>query len=198
MAVYQKSVSCVIFAYMTHVLLIRHGEDTDNAAGILNGHRDTELTDRGRTQAREAAQQLSQGTVDTIYTSPLKRTRSTADIVAEVVQAPIVEDKRLIERDFGVLTGKPLIEIRSYATEVLEGDQVLYFLSGPEIEEFPDVYDRVNSFLADIQHSHSNETVLVVTHGDTGKMLRAAYNGWHWRDALMKPFFANTETLRLS
>jgi len=49
---------------------------------------------------------------DAIYTSPLVRARRTAEIIAEGLgaKAPVVLDD-LIERDFGVMTGKRVQDI---------------------------------------------------------------------------------------
>ena len=43
---------------MRKIFVIRHGQDTDNVRGILNGRRDTDLTDLGRQQAILAGQKL--------------------------------------------------------------------------------------------------------------------------------------------
>jgi len=36
-----------------HIYLTRHGQDQDNAHGILNGHRNTPLTELGIQQAQQ-------------------------------------------------------------------------------------------------------------------------------------------------
>ncbi|MEK9201702.1 MAG: phosphoglycerate mutase family protein [Patescibacteria group bacterium] len=43
---------------MSKIFLVRHGQDLDNATGILNGKRDTELTELGREQVRKVAEKL--------------------------------------------------------------------------------------------------------------------------------------------
>jgi broad specificity phosphatase PhoE len=63
---------------MAKIILVRHGQDTDNEAGILNGHRDTTLTELGRDQAKEVATKLLDDSVEVILHSPLKRTTQTA------------------------------------------------------------------------------------------------------------------------
>ncbi|MBP7769257.1 histidine phosphatase family protein, partial [Candidatus Saccharibacteria bacterium] len=37
------------------IYIARHGQNKDNAEGILNGHRDRPLTELGRRQAMELA-----------------------------------------------------------------------------------------------------------------------------------------------
>ena len=41
---------------MMKIYLARHGQDKDNENGILNGHRDTALTELGLSQAKEIAE----------------------------------------------------------------------------------------------------------------------------------------------
>ena len=44
---------------MLKIYLARHGQDQDNANGILNGQRDEPLTDIGINQAKQLAQKIS-------------------------------------------------------------------------------------------------------------------------------------------
>ncbi len=87
---------------MARIILVRHGQDSDNAARVLNGHRDTELTDLGRAQAKETAQKLEREKIDHIYHTPLTRTKQTAQIIADHIgHQKITPHSDLIERDFG-------------------------------------------------------------------------------------------------
>lgn len=56
---------------------------------------------------------------------------------------------------------------------------------------------RTREALAEIQDRHPDKNILMVTHGDTGKVLRAVYHGWTWEDGLKKPYFENTGVLEL-
>ena len=82
--------------------------------GILNGHRDLPLTDLGRQQARQLARHIKDRELvfDAVYASPLDRAFETAAIVAAALglAEPTVHND-LIERDFGVMTGKPVADI---------------------------------------------------------------------------------------
>ncbi len=88
---------------MLRFFVARHGQNVDNANGILNGHRDLPLTRIGRDQARELSRLIRENDIkfDAIYSSPLMRARETADIIAKSCETPgaiILPD--LIERDF--------------------------------------------------------------------------------------------------
>lgn len=70
----------------TSYTLLRHGQSTWNKAAKIQGSSDfSELTDKGREQARRAAEHLvSLGwsdAIDAVWSSPLTRARQTADIV---------------------------------------------------------------------------------------------------------------------
>ncbi len=68
----------------TNILLIRHGEAAPRETP--KGFRDDPpLSDSGRGEAERLGQQLLEHPPDALYTSPLRRTRETAQIVGEVL-----------------------------------------------------------------------------------------------------------------
>jgi len=181
------------------IYLVRHGQDTDNVAGILNGHRDTSLTELGREQARQVAQKLEECDIKAIYCSPLERTNETSLIITEHLRFEYdFVHSGLIERDFGILTGKSLADIPKYAAKILHTEKVDYFLDAKGAESFPATLRRAKRVLKDIIARHPNDNVVLVTHGDIGKMIRAAYYGWDWKKGLLTPYFDNTGVLELS
>lgn len=187
---------------MSKIFIIRHGQDTDNVQKILNGRHDTNLTDLGKEQARQAAQKLKQTLCDekvsAVYVSPLKRCQQTAGIIVTELGLPAIQTHPdLIERDFGFFTGQKVADIRKLSNDYIITDQVDYFLTGEGVEEFPDAYQRALKVLDFIKTKHPGENIVLVTHGDFGKMLRAAYYGWTWEQGLKTPYFANTEIIIL-
>jgi broad specificity phosphatase PhoE len=182
-----------------HLFLVRHGENEDNVEGILNGHRDRPLTERGREQARIVGEKLKGEDIQVAYSSPLSRALETAEIIAGIIGiAEVTTHPDLIERDFGVMTGRPIASILDLpAEEVLRTDGVNYFLIAEGSEDFPTLIMRAGKILTVIRAEHPSENTLVVTHGDIGKMIRAAYHGWDWRTGLETPYFDNTGVLEL-
>src|SRR6202044_940592 len=86
--------------------LVRHGESTWNVAGLVQGHNDeAELTERGLSQAAEAAAQFGYRPVRGIYASDLRRAQQTAAAFAAVLGLPVYADTRLRERSLGDLEG---------------------------------------------------------------------------------------------
>ena len=99
---------------MTKIYLARHGQDLDNAAGILNGRRDQPLSPLGAEQAHQlSAKILGSGIrFDKIYSSPLQRAFETAQIISMALGMNHPEKMELlIERDFGSMSGKSASEI---------------------------------------------------------------------------------------
>lgn len=86
---------------------LRHGETRMNADRRIAGSVDTELTELGIDQARQAARALADQPITAIYASPLQRARDTALIVAERLRLPIVSIAEIAERNWGVLEGQP-------------------------------------------------------------------------------------------
>src|SRR5207302_1580370 len=65
------------------LLLIRHAQSAGNAEGIIQGHADFPLSERGRMQAMLLAQRLGHApAIDALYSSPLSRAYDTARAIA--------------------------------------------------------------------------------------------------------------------
>ncbi|MFR8207008.1 MAG: histidine phosphatase family protein [Alphaproteobacteria bacterium] len=67
--------------------IFRHGECPLNVSGRIQGQTfDGELTEKGRAQARRAGRKLQNKNIEIIVSSPMKRARQTAAIVASYVK----------------------------------------------------------------------------------------------------------------
>jgi len=186
---------------MTTLYLARHGQDLDNASRILNGRRDMPLTELGLQQAGELAQMIKKAGLrfDKVYSSPLQRAFETAKIITTALNLePPEKLELLIERDFGMMTGLPAGEIvPRCAPDLLKTATITYFLSPKGAETFPQLLARAEELLAFLQASHPGKTLLLVTHGDFGKMLYAAFYGLGWQEVLSSFHFGNSELLLL-
>lgn len=87
------------------LILLRHGETEFNRAGRWQGQIDSPLTEKGRSQARTAAERLKEMPVDTILASPLGRALDTANIVAAPLGLDVRTDERLMEVGSGFCEG---------------------------------------------------------------------------------------------
>jgi broad specificity phosphatase PhoE len=182
------------------IFLARHGQDEDNAAGLLNGHRDMPLTALGVQQAEALGKKVAEGNIhfDAILCSPLQRAKITAEAVGAAIDVPVVVLPDLIERDFGVLTGRPLTEIPTLGGEILETDKVNYFLGADKAETFPTLLIRARRVLEHVHEACAGKRILLVCHGDIAKMIQAAHYGWDWKTGLQAPYIANTDIIELA
>lgn len=187
---------------MLHIYVARHGQNVDNASGILNGHRDFPLTGLGRKQATITGEFLRAQNLKfkAIYSSPLSRAHETAEIIARVSDNPDPEiNTDLIERDFGDMAGKPVTSISTeYEGTLLKTAKVNYMLDPQNGETFPEALLRAETVLNDIRAKHTDGNVLLVCHMDISYMLVAAYYQLEWKHVLRNLFFGNSELLLLS
>ncbi len=84
---------------------VRHGQTDGNIQHKAMGSQDVVLNDLGVLQAHQAALLLNNEPITTIVTSPLRRARQTADIIAQYVHAPVVENAGLSEACWGKKEG---------------------------------------------------------------------------------------------
>lgn len=187
---------------MLKIYLARHGQNVDNVNGILNGHRDEPLTEKGVEQAYEIADKIKEIglSFDFVYSSPLKRAFDTADIISKTTHSPEPQKEGLlIERDFGVMTGKNISDIEKLcAPDIVKAEIITYFLNPEGAETFPDLMKRARHLLDKIQSLHTSGNILMVTHGDIGKMIYAEYYHLDWRAVLTRFHFGNCDLLLLS
>jgi broad specificity phosphatase PhoE len=185
------------------IFIARHGQNEDNANGILNGHRDLPLTDIGRGQARQLGEGIKELGLkfDVVYCSPLSRAKETAEIVSEILglgKAPVVLPE-LIERDFGAMTGKPQADIAKLcAPDIIKAQAITYFLSPEGAETFPQLVRRGHKALEKVRSMQESGNALLVCHGDLGKMIYAAATEKNWREVLTNFHFGNGELIEVT
>ena len=152
------------------LILVRHGETTGNSAERYWGATDLALSEVGQAQAERLSRRLSAETIDAAYASNLKRAVSTAEAI--VGDGPITRCAELNEVNFGALEGLSIEEIRAgypdFYRSWLRWDGELRFPGGESTAEF---IDRVSGFVERLRPHRPEETVLVVAHAGTLRML---------------------------
>jgi broad specificity phosphatase PhoE len=133
---------------------LRHGVSEANTRGIIAGSLDFELTAFGREQAQAAALALADEPITAIYSSPLRRARDTAELVACTLRLPVTILGEIAERRRGELEGQP------------EENWVAESLSQAS-ETFPDFAERVLHGLVRVD----TQVPLVVSHGGVFRVL---------------------------
>ncbi len=146
---------------------VRHGESEANRAGRMQGRGESELSSRGREQAREAGLWLRERKIQAIVTSPLRRCRSTAEIIAETAD---IRDVRVMEEltelDTGVFSDLTFAEARERFPAAWDAVQSRSWEGVPGAEPERSLYSRaVKAWgLLMREHAEGRVRVLAVTH----------------------------------
>lgn len=156
----------------TTVRLARHGQTEPNITGFLAGRSDDDLNEAGYQQARRLSARFAGMPIAAVYTSPLRRTRSTAAILAEPHQLELTDLEELIEIDLGDWEGKYIDEIKRGWPElwrqwILDPSDVTV----PNGENLTQITARAVQGLEKIVSAHQNHEVLVITHDIIIKVL---------------------------
>ncbi|MFC4127546.1 histidine phosphatase family protein [Nocardia rhizosphaerae] len=99
------------YAHVRTLILLRHGQTEWNAADRMQGQIDTDLTDLGRQQAKEAARELVSRNAIAVHASDLRRAKETAQALGDMSDLPVVTDTRLRETHLGDWEGLTHLEV---------------------------------------------------------------------------------------
>jgi len=151
----------------TLVYLIRHGETLWNKEKRLQGQLDSPLTHAGIKQATVLAGRLSSVRYNAVYSSDLERARHTAKIITLGSNPVAVTfDDRIRERHFGCFQGLTWEEITKKfpeeAAKELSGNPMNLVPGGESKQQ---LLSRARAFFEDIALRHTNQTILVISHG---------------------------------
>src|SRR3954468_658418 len=96
---------------MKHLYVVTHPQATHHTEGLVGGWYDSELTGLGLRQAASIAQRLRElippeASVE-LYTSDLRRSAQTAEIIGELFGVPLQMTADLREKSYGVAEGRP-------------------------------------------------------------------------------------------
>ena len=165
----------------TVVWIIRHGASTFNLEGRCQGASDVpELAEAGRHASRTSGERLRYAGVEAVISSPLRRAAHTALEIRNVLDGrdiPYETDARLREIELPQWEGLSFGEIRHRFPE-----QFLNWRTHPHDlpmspplspTQFPvrNLYERVQLFWQDVLGRYTGRTILLVTHGGTGRAL---------------------------
>ncbi|MEX1350284.1 MAG: histidine phosphatase family protein, partial [Desulfobacterales bacterium] len=135
----------------TTLLAIRHGETVWNEENRFQGHGDSPLTETGRNQVAALGRRMQKIRFDSLISSDLGRTRETASIIADFTGHSVEVDSRLRERNYGVLEGLTVPEIKARHSAVLDqlkSDDPDYII--PEGESHRQHYQRNVAFIEEL------------------------------------------------
>jgi len=162
---------------MAILVLVRHGESEWNAKGLWTGWTDISLSEKGRQEAKTAAEALKDIQFDLAYTSILSRAKETLEIIKQtlgILDLQTIESPALNERDYGEYTGKNKWEIEKEIGE--ENFQKLrrgWYYPVENGETLKDVYERVVPYYQQevLPNLEQGKNILISTHGNSLRAL---------------------------
>ncbi|MEP6842522.1 MAG: histidine phosphatase family protein [Pseudolysinimonas sp.] len=147
---------------------IRHGQTDWNRDDKLQGSSDIPLNSEGREQAHQAAGILADGGWEVVVSSPLKRARETAQIIARDLGLELGPSyPALVERGYGPLEGQ------SSSETIARWPHRDY----PGAESLDSVVSRGLAGLAKIANDFRDRDVVIVAHGTIIRYTLAALAG---------------------
>lgn len=150
--------------------LARHAQCEDNAQNLL-ARPESNLTELGKDQAKQLADQLRDKNIRKIISSPLTRAHQTAEIVARELGMPAEQIEvweELAEIHVGELIGKPEdTTLHGFAQAQQQG-------TGESLES---IEQRVQAVIHKLEHAQTDGNIAVVAHGGFNAVLVAGLEG---------------------
>ncbi|MBI2038863.1 MAG: class I tRNA ligase family protein [Candidatus Niyogibacteria bacterium] len=164
---------------MTRIWMLRHGEAKHNVKKLVGPWRagtdaKNDLTPKGKKQVEKAASWLAAaGGVDVIVSSPLRRTKQTAEIVSEVLGGVPIEFRAgLAEYSIGDLEGMKESKVEKMYPTTRKLEEPF-----PAGESLRDVRARMMRELKAVASEYEGKRVLIISHGDPLWVMAAGVAG---------------------
>ena len=172
----------------TRLYLVRHGATQLTAEDRFSGTVGVELSEEGRHQARRLSERLAHHSICAVYCSPLSRTVETAGILAKPHELRLVRRDGLREISHGHWEGLARREVEErFAEEYAAWDEDPFTFAPEGGESGLGVLARALPVIREIVVSHRGETVLVVSHKATLRLILSSLLGFDprgYRDRL--------------
>jgi len=161
---------------MSTIVLIRHGETDWNVEGRYQGQADPPLNSLGVQQAQQLALELGNSSIDILYTSPLLRTKQTADLISDKLSKPQFDEPRLMEIHQGDWQTRLRSEIESLYPELFSAWETdPWKVNPPGGEHLSEVQARVYDAVDDILQINRNQKIGLVTHRIPIALIKVRY-----------------------
>ena len=158
---------------MKTVYLIRHGEANANVGPRYEGG-DSALTEHGKKQAQLLAMRAKRLPIDVLISSPMRRTRETAEIISKHIRKPIEFSEIFEERHIPTaLDGRKRED--ADATRLMDEWCATFTTNHSRIldgENFADIYERAGRAISFLE-KRPEDHILMIGHGFFSKMIIA-------------------------
>lgn len=148
--------------------LVRHGENLANITKEFSYKLvDYSLTPKGVLQAEQTAEFFRSTAIDAVYSSPLKRARETAEIIARPHKLPVTLLEEFREGNVGNLELMPPTEESWRLHDRIVGEWAKGNLTAsfPGGENFLELVERGRRGLLEVTRGRSQQRIVVASHG---------------------------------
>jgi broad specificity phosphatase PhoE len=159
----------------TRIFLIRHGATTLTADDRFAGSTDVPLGDDGRVQVERLSVRLAAAPITAAYSSPMRRTMASAAVIARPHGLTPIAVDALREIDHGHWEGLRRVDVqREFPDEYAAWERDPFDVAPLGGESGRAVLARAQPALDAIVSRHPDESVLVVSHKATNRLLIAS------------------------
>ena len=157
----------------TFIYMVRHGETilTPDRKFSGVGKLNPPLTEEGREQARKVAAEISKIKPDVLISSPLQRTRDTAEEIATLTGLKPIYDEVWYECSFGEWDGLSVDEVRNKWPDDYTSWISSSSFTPPGGESYDDLAARIEPAFDALAEKYPAQKVVVVTHNGVIKQL---------------------------
>ena len=161
-----------------NLYMVRHGQTAASRENRFSGSLDPPLTQVGEAMAEAFARAYAPLTWDAIYTSPMRRTRQTAEALSRLTGVALTVDDGLKEIEYGEWEGLRQDEVKAQWPEAFE-----YWASDvasrgtPGGETAFHVAARAMRVVEAIRSRHQRGNVMLVSHKATLRVITCALLG---------------------
>lgn len=179
-----------------NLYMVRHGQTAASRENRFSGTSDPPLTEAGEAMARAFAQAYASLEWDAIYTSPMLRTRQTAEALCRLTAVHATVEDGLKEIAYGEWEGLRQDEVKQRWPEAFEywADDVAS-RGTPGGETAFHVAARAMRVVEEIRTRHQRGNVLLVSHKATLRVITCALLGLDvrlFRERIAQPVAAVT------
>jgi probable phosphoglycerate mutase len=169
-------------AAITRLYLVRHGATAASSEDRFSGAADVDLSEQGRAQVLRLAMRLARHRLHAVYTSPIGRSVDTASLLAEPHQLRLLTRDGLAEINHGHWEGLARRDVeRRYPDEYAAWEADPFTFAPSRGETGLAVLARALPVIREIVSAHAGQTVLVVSHKATLRLILSSLLGFDAR-----------------
>ncbi|KKP30148.1 MAG: Isoleucine-tRNA ligase [Parcubacteria group bacterium GW2011_GWA2_31_28] len=163
---------------------VRHGESENNVLRVVSDDKNKNpITAKGIIQIEKTAKKLKKENIDIIISSPVLRTKQSAEIISKITRAKLEYDNELREIEFGEYNNKKSALYEKYWSKDKKTNKhinlnLFYGRSPKKGENFQDLKNRMFNAIKNIDNKYKNKHIVIVTHKGNIWVAKGALKGF--------------------